>query len=503
MGQTSETSWWNKQNWWICPLLLSFYPLLKIWSGNTDQPLFSQVWTPIIANLLMNLLLFIIFFFIIRNKISTSALLSTILIISTGLGLFLSPKIVGIVLGILIVVLVIFFFKNQSKDCRKLLSTLSVVTVFSCSSALIFGLISSAQRITQVSTSVDKSLPALKSNKTDPNILFIIPDAYAGQASLSKIYHFDNSGFTNYLTKNGFSVPESQSNYMITLHSLASTFSANYLNVPSQYLKTSDRSIIYEHINNFSAIDYLKQKGYKFINIGSGWGPTKYMSAADLNLICGTYDELFIKLAPLSPLVLVKKWLSKLNPKGSIGACALTKAAELPSVVGKKMDDRPYFVLAHIIMPHPPYFHDQNCKTLENVDLNYTGSPWNQKGLYTNQLQCVNKLLKKVIDKWIAAFDGNVAIVIQSDHGSGYGDTNDTNFYLKQRFNNFAAIRLPNQIKEKTEIKEISPVNIFPILYNNLFDKKFILKPKKLFFSVYELPNEFKDVTKEFEVIAQ
>ena len=499
MGQASETSWWNKQNWWICPLLLSFYPVLKIWSGNTDQPLFTQVWTPIVANLLMNSLLFIIFYLTIRNKIASSALLSSVLIISTGLGLFLPLKKVGIVLGINIVILLFLFYKNRSKDFRRLLSILSIVTVFSCSSALIFGLIYSAQSISTSITSKNVSLPASKSKNTDPNILYIIPDAYAGQASLSKIYNFDNSDFTGYLRKKGFVVPESQSNYTITLHSLASTFSMDYLNVPAMYEKTSDRSIIYQYFNNFSAIDYLKRRGYRFINVGSGWGPTQYMPLADINLICGKYDELFIKLTPLSPLVLVKKWLSKLNPKGSIGACAMTKIANLPSEMSDTIDKSPYFVLAHMIMPHPPYFHDQNCNNLENIDLNYTGHPWSQKSLYVNQLRCVNKLIIKVIDKWVAASNGNVAIIIQSDHGSGYGDPKESDLYLKQRFNNFAAIRFPDQIKEIKGMKEISPVNLFAVLYNNLFNENFSLKPKKLFFSTYEQPNLFKDVTKEFE----
>jgi hypothetical protein len=490
----------SKSLWWFCPLLLSIYPVLSLWSTNPDQVNSSQIFLPLLSNLLLSTLMFGAAGLLLRNLTTTSVFLSLVLFLAVGLGHFLESKTVIPVLAGFIVILFAVFYRTRTKNQEKLLSLLSVISFAICASSLLSGVRNF--KATDVSFERDQQAErySVKKATDDPNIIFIIPDGYAGDTTLREVYKYDNSDFRGFLEKKGFSLPESQSNYLMTLLSLGSALTMDYVKVPEEFIEKKTRAPMFTTIDRASALDYLRARGYKIINISSGWGPTDYLDSADINFVCGQYDEFFIKAAPLSPLVFVKKWLPLLNPKGSISACALKKAAEIPKKYGERIDGKPYFVFVHVISPHAPYFLDKNCNSIVTSELKFDGDAWDQKDLYLGQLECTNKLLKDIVTSWTAPSTIPSAIVILSDHGSAVGGADITtpgeaqDFYLRQRFDNFAAFRFP----KAEEIKSLTPVNVFPILYNHLFGEKFPLKPKKLYFSTYERPYKFQDLTNEY-----
>ncbi|NNM59828.1 MAG: hypothetical protein HKM04_08440 [Legionellales bacterium] len=85
---------------------------------------------------------------------------------------------------------------------------------------------------------------------------------------------------------------------------------------------------------------------------------------------------------------------------------------------------------AHILLPHSPYIYDENCQIHSNpMDwlINYDFGPQGNTPerrvlryqLYENQLQCLSKSLKTVLDTWqTTGVMKNAIIIIQGDHSS-------------------------------------------------------------------------------------
>jgi len=117
----------------------------------------------------------------------------------------------------------------------------------------------------------EKALSARPSSY--PDIYYIILDSYANSNTLKEDYGYDNHEFIDYLEKKGFYVAfKSVSNYHVTSLSLASSLNMEYINGLSGIAKKSSQYIIIgEMVRNNRAKDFLKSKGYKFVNLGSQW----------------------------------------------------------------------------------------------------------------------------------------------------------------------------------------------------------------------------------------
>jgi hypothetical protein len=72
--------------------------------------------------------------------------------------------------------------------------------------------------------------PELVNNTNFPDIYYIILDGYGREDILKELYHYDNSSFSQALNNRGFNITaQSQSNYIQTILSLASSLNMEYL----------------------------------------------------------------------------------------------------------------------------------------------------------------------------------------------------------------------------------------------------------------------------------
>ena len=101
----------------------------------------------------------------------------------------------------------------------------------------------------------DKEIGAFQVNVTDtsklPDIYYIVPDAYASSQILGD-FGYDNSEFTDYLTRKGFFVADdSHSNYMYTDLSLASSLNMRYLtDIEGGFPGDTKFSFLYYNLKN-------------------------------------------------------------------------------------------------------------------------------------------------------------------------------------------------------------------------------------------------------------
>jgi hypothetical protein len=117
----------------------------------------------------------------------------------------------------------------------------------------------------------------------------------------------------------------------------------------------------------------------------------------------------------------------------------------------------PFFVYAHIVLPHSPYVFGANGEPKAKED----NCPEKELNVYyINQLIYVNKQVKKLIEEILFNSDNPPIIILQADHGQGSSKA------ARMRILN--AYYLPGG-GEKSLYDCITPVNTFRVILNHYF----------------------------------
>jgi hypothetical protein len=326
--------------------------------------------------------------------------------------------------------------------------------------------------------STSKLLPA-QNTGPNPNIYYIILDAYSGFDVLKKYYDYNNDDFARYLTDKGFYVArKSRCNYPVTILSLSSSLNMEYIPSWQNVLTSKHLSLKqYNKTRESKVAAILLQHGYTYLPIGymffqEGFGKKKNI----VSVI--SYPEtryLWFNQLTLTPFEsLLTSWTSFPRERQRrhilFELNLLDKSADYPG---------PKFVFAHITCPHPPYvFHRDGSFFNDIVPGADTMSKKEiitfRKNRYVEQLVFVTQRIKQIIDH-ILIKDTSAIIILQSDHGAWLIDTlkqphdyaNDSNF-IAQRMPILNAYRVPGETI-KSLYDSISPINSFRIVFDKLF----------------------------------
>ncbi|MFP6743988.1 MAG: hypothetical protein VCB77_02210, partial [Alphaproteobacteria bacterium] len=121
---------------------------------------------------------------------------------------------------------------------------------------------------------------------TDPDIYYIIFDRYAGERTLRDVYDYDNRDFLESLRERQFFVVDrSRANYTKTAHSLAATLNLTHLTYLSEQIGpgSGDWKPVYGLMLDSKVMRDVKARGYRYLNFGSWWEPTRRNWLADEN----------------------------------------------------------------------------------------------------------------------------------------------------------------------------------------------------------------------------
>lgn len=158
------------------------------------------------------------------------------------------------------------------------------------------------------------------------------------------------------------------------------------------------------------------------------------------------------------------------------------------------------FVYAHIVSPHPPFVFDEFGNYIENNSAffmrdgnDFLGTKDEYRIEYTQQVTYLNGEVIELVDAILANSDTPPIILIQADHGSGMlTDFNSIeNTCLRERFSPFAAYYLPGVSDDKIPA-DITPVNLFRIVFSEYFDAELPLLENRYFYyrGYYEITAE-------------
>ncbi len=121
---------------------------------------------------------------------------------------------------------------------------------------------------------------------TGRDIYYLVFDRYGSARSLDLLYDIDDEPFLDRLRERGFQVlPESHANYVRTTLSLAATLNLDYLDdvVATQDPGSSNYGPINDRLADHAVGRFLRERGYQYVHVGSGYGPTETSKIADRN----------------------------------------------------------------------------------------------------------------------------------------------------------------------------------------------------------------------------
>jgi len=493
----------------IHPFLFAIFPIIFLFSINVNSVYPNEIILPLLLVILITFLIWIAISFVLKSKIKSGLITSLGLIVFFSYGhifiligelqknVFLSHLILLIASFILLGLGSYYFIRTKKplKNLTKIVNVVSISVVMI--SFLSIGEYYMTENYTPDDLSeVAKVNPIQQASDEDlPDIYYIILDGYAGAESLELFLNYDNSEFIDFLTKKGFFVSsKSYSNYLNTAFSVTSTLNMKYLNYLTEEkgIDSTDTTVLFEMSRDNIVFQNLKSKGYTIFNIESGAGFTKLMKNVDFvictpkNYATSEFEMMLIRTTLLNPIH-VQLFSGYERDIILCGFSELSKMSE--------RNDKPKFVLAHLMIPHRPYLFGTNgeVRIPKFLSLDNQVENWDSD-LYLGQLKFANKKMINVVEK-LTKTDTPPVIIIQSDHGMrGIEHHNDYEHKLKN-FNNIKAYYFPEHGRN-LEFETTTPVNSFRVLFNLYFDDDYEILEDKIYSTNSKKPYEFKDVTK-------
>lgn len=392
---------------------------------------------------------------------------------------------------------------------------------------------SSLFRQQKSSLALDK--PDLKREDEPPSILHLTLDAYASDAVLAEIIGFDNSAFSKSLEELGFTVfPDVVSPYNQTLLTMPAIFSGDYLDLDRVALLEGFSRIV--ELAQLEVAGHVRETlsnlGYTFAYNQNGVFSPRYPKGA----MVSEQEKSFFDLSKFESVFIVQRVFSlyenvrhqlvnivetpgMANPKGPQEATKPTaENFQFPLISLLKANfksdfittlEPPFFYTFHAIAPHPPFTIDrdgnQTTRWLNEFGSISGGSHahhlepalqeqyklgYIEKLLYTNQatLEFVERTLSNVRTPLI--------IIIHGDHGSGVLLDVDSPEHscLQERYSPYLAIyssspEIGERLKQSASAR-FNLVNIYRVLFDELFEQDIQLEEDQSFFVSYDKPDE-------------
>jgi hypothetical protein len=324
------------------------------------------------------------------------------------------------------------------------------------------------------------------------DIYWVILDRYASANVIDKYFDYDNEPFLDELRARGFFVAEqATANYVKTALSLISSRSMDYLDftgLRAEATADNDWGPLYRALSApFNVEHYLGSAGYRFIYLGTYWGPTARNSAAEINYV---YDQLHSEFLDVLEGATMLRALQGLGPSAPFDWrlnrwnqtryewASLNRASSLAG---------PKFVHAHFALPHDPYvFHADGSFVTEAEE---KGRP--RIVNYVDQMQFANAQVLAWLDSLLdVPLEQRPIVIIQSDEGPfppryaanevAFDWTTATPEELEQKFGIMSAFYVPGKTPEEAGLYDsITPVNQWRAIFHAYFGLDLPLLPDR------------------------
>jgi len=337
--------------------------------------------------------------------------------------------------------------------------------------------------------------PLVPAAPRSPDVYYFVLDGLVRGDIAKERHGADLTSFQESLRSRGFAIPaRARSNYGQTHLSLAGSLNMSYLDDLARVMGDgNDRTPLRDLVAESGVVQRFRASGYEFVMIGSDYSITVDHPLADrcfCRLPVGTSELEIALLGNSIARALVNDTIYDAHRRKVLAAFA---AAE---TLGHRT--RPRFVFAHIVAPHPPFVFDADGRRVPQRSFfsfgdgtQFPGTPDEYRRGYAAQVRFVLARLLTAIDRIDA--DGREAIVlVHGDHGSGLGldQTDLGRSDARERLSITMAVRTPGEPVPD----DLTPVNLFRIVFNRLFGSTFPLLSNQSYMSSWQHPYRFRAV---------
>jgi len=342
---------------------------------------------------------------------------------------------------------------------------------------------------------VQTELKHAEQNSTKkPNIYYILLDCYPSPGYQQEILGIANNYLDSNLSAKGFYVvKDARSNYSNTAFSMASTLGLNYLT----NLDTVNRMDAYHYnrsmaiVKRSALIKTIQSSGYFIYNLSifdmaehPALRKDHFLSASSTQLLF--YNtmwscikrELLWKIKTVNKKSETEKKIKESKkffaPQKEYNLRLLDSLSKFQPVDN---DNQPFFLYAHLKMPHFPYFFDENGAPYPD-EVIYTDSLITDKKKFAGYISYTNKKAEELVNSILKRSAGNDIIIIQSDHSIADMDWSRKN----DAFRNFSAFYFPDRDYRQL-YAGMSNVNTFRVILNKYFGQQLPLLPDISFYT--------------------
>lgn len=333
-------------------------------------------------------------------------------------------------------------------------------------------------------------------NKEKPDVYLLVFDCYPSSGYLKQYMQYNNDPFDSMLRSKGFYVvPKTASNYNRTAFSMCSELNGQYLQgltgkealLPMYY----NKALL--SIRTAAVPALFKRLGYRFVNLSifdiDGSPPLfkeTFLAYSELEMLL--FDTFFMRANSDLGWNLRKAHRNDLPSAGNAESERMYAAMASKRSFNNLLQDTlksiarepaasPRFVYAHFYIPHPPFFYDSTGKP-NDLLLVSKNENFRDKQLFLSYLQYGNRVIDSLCSALINGPGKKPVILVQSDHGfvDFEGGPRDTSLLFK----NYISFYFPDQHYSALP-DSITSVNIFPLLFNHLYNADIPTRPDSSF----------------------
>lgn len=495
------------------PLLIGIYPVLYLWAANYAQMPAFVIVRPLLLSLSLIVITWGLCGILFRNlrkaSIAAGLLLAFFFLYGHVYDLITGWKVLGLSIsrtaillgagGVIFVIALVGLIRTRSSlyDLTQILNLTCVFLLMMLVGQLAFSYIS-AQTAESSSILANAKQPqamlAIAKDDT-PDVYYILMDGYGREDLLKTDIGLDNQAFIAQLEQLGFVIPEcTQSNYNDTIFAVASTFNMNYLDqlgfaysdmVNANAKDEASAPGLAAIIHNNPVMKQFQNMGYQIITLQE---PYPFLNFPNSDIIYDNeagverrtetvkFEYLFAQTTLLNRVILavtqepekfrdLPGWLLefispdfKLYQKYQLDSYQLNQLDQITQVPGKK------FLYAHLLTTHPDF-----AFTLNGEQRAYAEET---KAVYAEQVLYTNQRILKIVEAILAQSATPPVIILQGDHGYGYGGRGVEQFKILN------AYYLPETGKDKL-YPEITPVNTFRLILSEYFGMDYPFLPDR------------------------
>lgn len=503
------------------PFLVVSFQILTIYAINVNTANISAVMFVLLIAFIFTAFLFL-FFSIITKDIKRAAIAVTFycfLFFTYGRlydviqgfiisGLLIGrPKYLLPLYALIVVVGTLWIFR--SRWCKKYLEGITYFfNIFSFGLVIVVVLVAmtnfdwitfgSTKHAESKNFGIKKEAPQVSQRRKSilqPNVYYIILDAYASHRVLKKYYDWDDSGVVEAFLRRGFSVNKNAySNYPFTGLSLGATLNMRYIHEDRGFIDAiSKGGYLSRYREQNKVMERFKSEGYDVVsNIGDYRFPNNKHSMVNgkKSLFSDDFAYLVVHISMLR--IIESELIADQMRQDILSILEDLKLFDIPN--------KPTFIFSHVMCPHQPYIFNADGSKPKLSE-----SVWGRleiKKSYIGQVRFIGTQIIEIGDT-LRRRDPSAVIIVQADHGNGsvlgtylFDHKRPPLEFIDASHGILSAIYLPPGIM-MPEI--ITPVNLFRYLFNALFDAKLEELPDRVFFTAIKEPYEFYEVTDDIK----